>query len=275
MLETYRRRFRHVLVDEYQDTNHAQYALIHQLCAARPRGPARRRRRPAGGAGRADGRRRRRPVDLRVPRRQHPQHHGLRGRLPRRADDPAGAELPLDADDPHRRQRGDQPQRGPQGQEALVRRRRRRADRRLRRRRRARRGAVRRGRDQERSADAERPGRRRRGVLPDQRAVTCVRGDVHPHRPALPGGRRRPVLRAPRDPRRAGLPAAAGQPRRRDLAAPDHQRAQARHRRPRDRLRAGLRRAGAADLLGGAAPGRGGARHRHPVADPDAGASSR
>ncbi len=30
--EHYRRRFRHVLVDEYQDTNHAQYALIHQLC---------------------------------------------------------------------------------------------------------------------------------------------------------------------------------------------------------------------------------------------------
>jgi DNA helicase-2/ATP-dependent DNA helicase PcrA len=34
--ETYRRRFRHVLVDEYQDTNHAQYALIHQLCADSP-----------------------------------------------------------------------------------------------------------------------------------------------------------------------------------------------------------------------------------------------
>ncbi|GAB3199405.1 DNA helicase PcrA [Nocardioides hungaricus] len=34
--ETYRRRFRHVLVDEYQDTNHAQYALIHQLCADDP-----------------------------------------------------------------------------------------------------------------------------------------------------------------------------------------------------------------------------------------------
>ncbi|AXL11488.1 ATP-dependent DNA helicase PcrA [Microbacterium foliorum] len=29
--DTYRRRFRHVLVDEYQDTNHAQYALIHEL----------------------------------------------------------------------------------------------------------------------------------------------------------------------------------------------------------------------------------------------------
>ncbi|MBA2531543.1 MAG: DNA helicase PcrA [Nocardioidaceae bacterium] len=31
--ETYRRRFRHVLVDEYQDTNSAQYALIRELCA--------------------------------------------------------------------------------------------------------------------------------------------------------------------------------------------------------------------------------------------------
>src|SRR5919112_1049161 len=37
--ETYRRRFRHVLVDEYQDTNHAQYALVRELCghaAGRP-----------------------------------------------------------------------------------------------------------------------------------------------------------------------------------------------------------------------------------------------
>ncbi|RLV50162.1 DNA helicase PcrA [Nocardioides mangrovicus] len=31
--ESWRRRFRHVLVDEYQDTNHAQYALVHELCA--------------------------------------------------------------------------------------------------------------------------------------------------------------------------------------------------------------------------------------------------
>jgi DNA helicase-2/ATP-dependent DNA helicase PcrA len=30
--EQYRRRFRHVLVDEYQDTNHAQYALVRELC---------------------------------------------------------------------------------------------------------------------------------------------------------------------------------------------------------------------------------------------------
>jgi len=31
--ETYRRRFRQVLVDEYQDTNHAQYMLVRELCA--------------------------------------------------------------------------------------------------------------------------------------------------------------------------------------------------------------------------------------------------
>src|SRR5699024_6715512 len=29
--EHYRRRFRHVLVDEYQDTNHAQYTLVREL----------------------------------------------------------------------------------------------------------------------------------------------------------------------------------------------------------------------------------------------------
>ena len=32
--ETYRRRFRHVLVDEYQDTNHAQYMLVRELVSA-------------------------------------------------------------------------------------------------------------------------------------------------------------------------------------------------------------------------------------------------
>jgi DNA helicase-2/ATP-dependent DNA helicase PcrA len=40
--EYYRRRFRHVLVDEYQDTNHAQYMLIKELVgpADSPLGPA-------------------------------------------------------------------------------------------------------------------------------------------------------------------------------------------------------------------------------------------
>ena len=36
MRERYRRRFRHVLVDEYQDTNHAQYALVRELCGVFP-----------------------------------------------------------------------------------------------------------------------------------------------------------------------------------------------------------------------------------------------
>ena len=49
--ETYRRRFRHVLVDEYQDTNHAQYALIHQLCADPDGGGAATPRRPGARAG--------------------------------------------------------------------------------------------------------------------------------------------------------------------------------------------------------------------------------
>ena len=31
----YRRRFRHILVDEYQDTNHAQYVLVRELAGSR------------------------------------------------------------------------------------------------------------------------------------------------------------------------------------------------------------------------------------------------
>jgi DNA helicase-2/ATP-dependent DNA helicase PcrA len=34
--EYYRRRFRHVLVDEYQDTNHAQYTLVRELAGTAP-----------------------------------------------------------------------------------------------------------------------------------------------------------------------------------------------------------------------------------------------
>ena len=39
VVEYYRRRFRHVLVDEYQDTNHAQYELIHTLVGDGPDAP--------------------------------------------------------------------------------------------------------------------------------------------------------------------------------------------------------------------------------------------
>src|SRR5690606_39225110 len=34
VLAEYQERFRYVLVDEYQDTNHVQYVLIHLLCSA-------------------------------------------------------------------------------------------------------------------------------------------------------------------------------------------------------------------------------------------------
>ena len=36
LAESYRRRFRHVLVDEYQDTNHAQYALVREIVGEGP-----------------------------------------------------------------------------------------------------------------------------------------------------------------------------------------------------------------------------------------------
>ncbi|HET7475135.1 MAG TPA: DNA helicase PcrA [Dermatophilaceae bacterium] len=39
--EHYRRRFRHVLVDEYQDTNHAQYQLVRELVGTQPLGAER------------------------------------------------------------------------------------------------------------------------------------------------------------------------------------------------------------------------------------------
>jgi DNA helicase II / ATP-dependent DNA helicase PcrA len=37
--EHYRRRFRHILVDEYQDTNHAQYILVRELAGSNVRRP--------------------------------------------------------------------------------------------------------------------------------------------------------------------------------------------------------------------------------------------
>ena len=152
---------------------------------------------------------------------------------PERHDDPARAELPLDADDPVRRQRRDRREPEPQAEERcgptpapgeqIV-------------------GYVADNEHDEAafvaeeidgsSDDGEAQARRGGGVLPHQRAVPGVRGGVHPGRPAVQGGRRRPLLRAPRDPRRAGLPAGAGQPRRHRHPAPHPQHARARHRRP-------------------------------------------
>ena len=65
--ERWRRTFRHVLVDEYQDTNHAQYRLLQLLAADHSNLMV---------VGDDD------QSDLRLPPRRHPQHPRLRGRLP-------------------------------------------------------------------------------------------------------------------------------------------------------------------------------------------------
>ena len=86
--ECYARKFRYVMVDEYQDTNRPQYLLIRRLAEMPPQ---------------PGGRRRSRSVDLQVARRRPAQHPRLRARLPRSDDRPARAELSLDAGHPRRR----------------------------------------------------------------------------------------------------------------------------------------------------------------------------
>ena len=105
--ERYQHNFQHVLVDEYQDTNRAQYRWL-QILAEEHRNLA--------VVGDDD------QCDLRLPRRRHPQHPRLRGRLPGRPGHQARAELPLDADDPLGGQRADREQPLAEGEEPLDRR---------------------------------------------------------------------------------------------------------------------------------------------------------
>ncbi len=85
---------------------------------------------PAGRALRQRLRRgRRRPGRLLVAGRDDPEHPGLRARPPRRAGVPDGAELPLHRQHPGRRERADRAQRPAQAEDAVDRRRLRRAGR--------------------------------------------------------------------------------------------------------------------------------------------------
>ena len=164
LLAHYRRRFRHVLVDEFQDTNAIQYAL-----AAAAGGP--RRRAVRGG--------RRRPVHLPLARRarREPARSSPRD-YPGRAAVPPGAELPLHRQHPRRRERADREQHRPPRQEPVDQRQRRRAHQALRRLQRARRSRV---RHAAASATGSRQGgaRARRGdPVSLQRAVARVRRGV-------------------------------------------------------------------------------------------------
>ena len=153
-----------------------------------------------------------RPVDLRVPRRRHAQHRRIREGLPAGEGDPARTELPVDAEHPRRRERGDREQLRPRRQEPVHDRRLGREDRRLHGVLRPRRGPVRRRRD--RDAQAQRRDlRRRRGVRAHQRADPSARRDLHPLRHPVPHPRRHQVLRACRDQGCDGVPDPGRQPR--------------------------------------------------------------
>ncbi len=103
-----------------------------------------------------------------------------------------------------------------------------------------------------------------RGLLPDQRDEPGARGHPGPLRAALPGDRRDEVLRARRDQGRDRLPPAAGQPRRRGQLLAGDQLAAPRDRRhepgPADLAREHDR----PDDLGGGARARGGPGARAP-----------
>ena len=170
------------------------------------------------------------PVDLRVPRRRHPQRARVRARLPGREDDRARAELPLDELDPRGRERRHLAQPRAQAEEPLVGARRRRSGARRRGGGRALRGALRRRRDRA----ARRGGLQRqrdRRLLPDERAEPRARGRARPPGRRVPGDRRPALLRARGDQGSRRVSPGDRQPVRRGVAPADREPAAPRDRR--------------------------------------------
>ena len=205
--EHYQRRFKHILIDEFQDTNRLQYAWIKMFSTPPLEGLH-----ALGQRGVRRGRRR--PEHLRLSRRARGQHGRLRARVPGAAPDQAGTELPQRQQHPRFGQPADQPQQPAPGQEPAHRRRRRRAGARVRGHQRLRRGAVDGRRDEAARARGHAQARDGR-ALPQQRAKPRGRNRAVQRRHAVPRVRRPALLRARRDQARAGLPAPAGERERR------------------------------------------------------------
>ena len=189
--EHYRRRFRHVLVDEYQDTNHAQYVLVRELVV-------RRRHRRLGRAARPSCASSVTPTSRSTPsaaRRSATSWSSSRTtRTPRRScwsrttapprrscprptrSSPATRAASRRTSGPTRATASRSSATSPTTSTTRRRSSRRRST-----------GSP--------TTQGVLPGARG-GVLPHQRAVPGVRGGVHPGRPAVQGRRRRAVLRA-------------------------------------------------------------------------------
>ena len=133
--EHYQRRFRHVLVDEFQDTNRLQYRWLKMFA---PPGGGADPQRPQGVFAVGDD-------DQSIYAFRGAQVGNmarLRARVRRARGDQAGAQLPLVRQHPRHGQRADRAQRPPPGQEPAHRGRPRRAGARVRSQQRLRRGAV-------------------------------------------------------------------------------------------------------------------------------------
>ena len=244
--EYYRRRFRHVLVDEYQDTNHAQYMLVREL---------------VGTGAETDELP---PSELCVVGDADQSIYAFRGATIRNIEEferdypdattilleqnyrstqhilsAANAVISRNAGRRDKRLVDRSGRRGP--------------DHRLRRRQRARRGGVRRPRDRPTRRRRRGQVRRCRRLLPHQQQLPCAGGDLHPARAAVPGGRRGAVLRTQGGPRRRRVPAGARQPRGHRQPAPHPQHPAPRHRRPGRGMRGRARRAEGHEFRGGAA----------------------